>query len=315
MRIYYLTDGRHSFGGQVVNLEHVLALRRLGYDARYLVVPPPGEAPKVHLPPGVEVPWQTDVSDLTASDCAVIGEMNGAAANLLAKSPARKLIHNQNLFYTFRAFRDLQVIQDWGCEGILTASTFTADGLRRIGWPGPIWTVRPFLDPVFAATPASRNQLAIASMTRKRPSDWLFLRGLVKSWRPDLEVHFHSIANVPRVEAAKVMASCPFYLSLSHEEGLGLPPLEAMAAGAVVIGFHGGGGREYATAENGDWFEDGEFFEVAERLVQRFDEYLAGERFEARVAAGRETAAGFNRARFDADLAAAWGEIAGPPPR
>lgn len=80
-----------------------------------------------------------------------------------------------------------------------------------------------------------------------------------------------------------------------------------------MVGFHGGGGREYATPENGDWFDDDQVFEVAEMLVQRLDQLAAGERFEARREAGRRTAAAFSAERFEAELAAAWRQIAGPP--
>lgn len=35
------------------------------------------------------------------------------------------------------------------------------------------------------------------------------------------------------------------FLSFSDLEGLGLPPIEAALCGNYVIGYHGGGGREY----------------------------------------------------------------------
>lgn|SRR5262249_53807656 len=37
----------------------------------------------------------------------------------------------------------------------------------------------------------------------------------------------------------------------AHQESLGLTPIEGMAAGCLVAGYHGYGGLEYATAQNG----------------------------------------------------------------
>lgn len=311
MRIFYLTEGLHTHGGHGVNLDHVEALRRIGYDARYLLMP--DGAATMALPPGRDVPWQTGLGDVGAGDIVVVGEMHGSAARLVAGSPGRKIIHNQNPFFSFMAFPSLGVIRDWGCEGILAASGFTAATLRRMGWDGPLWTVRPRLDPVFVDGAGPRAALTVASMPRKRPADYSLVAGLVQSWRPGLGVRFRPIENRTRAEAAEILASSEVFLSMSLREGLGLPPLEAMAAGCVVVGFHGGGGLEYATAENGDWFEDHQRFELAETLVRRLDELAAGERFEARRQASRQTAATFSASRFEAELASAWGEIAGPP--
>ena len=137
---------------------------------------------------------------------------------------------------------------------------------------------------------------------------------MFKSLRPDLDhVQWDPIEGVPRAEVARRMAASEIFLAMGQREGLGLPPLEAMATGALVVGFYGGGGREYATPENGDWFGDDDHFAFVEALAARVDALIAGERFEDRRAAGRATAASFGREAFEAQLAAAWGAIVGPP--
>jgi glycosyltransferase involved in cell wall biosynthesis len=151
-------------------------------------------------------------------------------------------------------------------------------------------------------------------MPRKRHVEHSLIKGALGSFRPDLAgLGWVIIEGQPRAEAARLMAACDIFLSLSNREGLGLPPLEAMATGALVVGYHGDGGQEYATPENGDWFGDGSHVEIARMLGQRLDELAAGERFEARREAGRRTAAAFSQARFEAELAAAFLELAGPP--
>jgi glycosyltransferase involved in cell wall biosynthesis len=315
VRIFYVTNGQHVAGGQLVNLDHVSALRRLGYDARFLIVRPPDEGPFTpEFPAGHEAPWQTDVGDLTAADIVVGGEMFALGALAVQRTPARRVLHNQGPYYSFMAFLDLAAIREWGCEAMILPSGFGADMLRRMGWDRGLHVVRPPLDPVFAAAAGQPRELRIAAITSKRLQEIRLIRGILRSQRPELAaVPWLEIAGVSRAEAAQRMATSEIFLAAGQLEGLGLPPLEAMATGALVVGFHGGGGQEYATPENGDWFDDGRHFEIAAMLAQRLDALKAGDPFEARRAAGRATAAGFSQVNFEAQLAAAWRAIAGPP--
>lgn len=51
--------------------------------------------------------------------------------------------------------------------------------------------------------------------------------------------------NLPLTEVAALMSGCHLFLNTAFPEGFGLPPLEAMASGAVPIGFTGFGGWDY----------------------------------------------------------------------
>lgn len=313
MRIFYVTQGVHLTGGQFVNLDHVATLRRLGYDARFLFVRSDGEVFAPEFPPGMDAPWQLGAAGLLADDILVVGEMFGAGALAVMDAPSRKVLHNQGPYYTFTAFSDLQAMVRWGAEAMILPSRFAADMVGRMGWDRPLHVARPALDPIFAAADAPR-QLRIAVIPTRRQQEVRLIRGLLRSRRPDLaDVAWAEIRGLPRADVARVMAGSEIFLATGLLEGLGLPPLEAMATGALVVGFHGGGGREYATPGNGDWFDENAYFEIAETLAARIDALKAGERFEARRAAGRETAAGFDRDAFEAQLAATWRAIAGPP--
>ncbi len=82
-------------------------------------------------------------------------------------------------------------------------------------------------------------------MPRKRADDaasvvtLLRLRGVLDTWE------LLPIDNYSEVEAAEILRTAKLFLSFSWREGFGLPPVEALACGCLVIGYHGLAGREY----------------------------------------------------------------------
>ena len=68
----------------------------------------------------------------------------------------------------------------------------------------------------------------------------LFLfKKLPKGWK------IESLVNLDEKKLNKKLCKSKIFLSFSYLEGFGMPPLEAAIAGNKVIGYHGGGGKEY----------------------------------------------------------------------
>jgi glycosyltransferase involved in cell wall biosynthesis len=94
---------------------------------------------------------------------------------------------------------------------------------------------------------------------------------------------FH--ANPPQHALAALYSGCDIYLCPSWDEGLGMPPMEAMACGAALVTYDNGGCRDYA--------RDGETALVAPRrdveaLAAGLARLATDEPLRARLAAAGE---------------------------
>ena len=67
----------------------------------------------------------------------------------------------------------------------------------------------------------------------------LLFNKLPKKWRME------SLNNLYEKELFTKLGKSKIFLSFSYLEGFGMPPLEAAIAGNKVIGYTGGGGKEY----------------------------------------------------------------------
>lgn len=71
---------------------------------------------------------------------------------------------------------------------------------------------------------------------------------------------------------AQMLQRSKIFMSFSHFEGLGLPPLEAALSGNQVIGYTGQGGKEYWIPEVFEWVESGDVIGFTERVLSKIRE-------------------------------------------
>jgi glycosyltransferase involved in cell wall biosynthesis len=75
-------------------------------------------------------------------------------------------------------------------------------------------------------------------------------------------------------EFATKLRGADVFFAHSFPEGLGLPPLEAMASGTIVVGYTGGGGTDFmVNAHNCYWTQDGNAAGVAKALCTILTNY------------------------------------------
>jgi hypothetical protein len=237
--VYYLVPHlREPTGGVKVMYRHVDLLNDMGIAAAVL-----------HEPDGFRASWfahQTRIVSanairLCANDILVIPECYAPGFGLLPPE-VRKFVFNQAAYHTFDLVDGDPYAQVPNLLGLLTVSQDSAD-LLRFTFPGlPVWRTRPLVRAdIFHRGPQPLRRLAFLPDRRAAERHQLLqmLRARGVDWEPA------PIKGVPEAEVARIMRESAIFLSFSERDGFGLPPAEAMASGCYVIGYDGGGGREF----------------------------------------------------------------------
>src|SRR5438477_7998018 len=120
---------------------------------------------------------------------------------------------------------------------------------------------------------------AVARVNDRVPNVRLVGFGVKAPRGPAAYDEFH--ADPPQDALATIYSGCEIYLCPSWDEGLGMPPMEAMACGAALVTYDNGGCRDYAL--------DGETALVARRrdvgdLAAKLERLAADAELRARIA-------------------------------
>lgn len=155
------------------------------------------------------------------------------------------------------------------------------------------------------------KKFQVAYMPRKRREDSRFLVNALKDSDLLQDVPFVPIDGVSGTEAAQMIRESLFFLSFSKKEGFGLPAAEAMATGALVIGYSGVGGDEFFDGETGFLVPEDNlinFFHQACSIIYAYGENR--EHFdEKRKAASQSILRKYSRENFENDVLRVFSEI------
>lgn len=305
-KIYYAIRRNPASGGEYVIEEHVRSLRNNGIKAYQIIQPGPQAHLDTQTPTIIWNQWMT----FTKNDYIVIPEPWKQEIDLYKKTEAKIIIHCQNPFYLFNGIDSIHEINNPRIHCIFSCSNYTSNLIKKFGYNGKIYTITPGIPNDFILTQEFiKKEVSISYMPRKRPQESKYIIGLFKSMHPDLSnIPWKKIENISRTDAAKILKSSSIFLSLSHLEGLGLPPLEAMASGNLVVGFTGHGGEDYASNENGIWIKEGEYEEVVRQIAYCIKK-LPTRGIQEIIESGRKTAKNYTTENFNKSLIATWSEI------
>lgn len=239
---------RHHSGGVHVMTQHVRLLRERGHEA-WLWLPDPDD----------RTDWIADdvpmlfgaTTAIGADDLLVLPE----TPTVQGRDPApgaRKVIFNQNHFYTFAAGAPGEDFPGWTPAPAIWVVSAESRDVLYAALPGlPVSVVpNPVDGELFAPGPA--GQPRVSWFPKKRPREASLLKRLLAD-EPRLSgVELVELVQAPRAEVAATLAGSAVFVALGHTESYGLPVAEALASGCLVVGYDGGGGHELFEAP-GAW--------------------------------------------------------------
>lgn len=244
----YCPDIAVASGGVKYLYRHVEVLRDNGFDAAI-----------VHDIPSFRPSWFTHQVPIlykyeihpTEEDFVAYPEVSGRL--IFEEFPGvPKIIVNQNGFFTFddHSFEPDDLKSEYRHEDLVAVCCTSEDSHRMIARHFPevgAFPTRLGIDThLFSYAPAKKPKLAF--MPRKNARDARLVINMLK-FRGALEgIEIDVIDDANHEGVAERLGDTSIFLSFCYREGLGLPPLEAMSRGCVVVGFDGIGGREYLKA-------------------------------------------------------------------
>ncbi|MBJ6761351.1 glycosyltransferase family 4 protein [Myxococcaceae bacterium JPH2] len=268
--VYFLTpDYDEPSGGIRTLYRHVDLLEQAGISAAVL-----------HSRPGFACTWfehhtrirHVPSTPVGAQDILVVPEVYGASIRRLPRG-VRQVLFNQGAYLTFAragltdtAPSPYQDNPD--LSAVLVVSEDSAAYLRYAFPSVRVERVHPAVDPTLFHARGRESRRRIALMSRRNREDavqvlqMLRARGSLRDWAVDI------LQGLTPARVAEALRGSALFLTFSHQEGFGLPPVEAMACGCLVVGFHGQGGREFLRPEWSLPVEQGNIVAFSQRVEE-----------------------------------------------
>ena len=308
-RIRYLMRAfPKPFGGPAQTRRHVQMLAEAGFDAE-LLIDSHDDAGFYDVSPPTTLYRDYRIQK---GDICVVPEGWRDNYLQLMNTAARRICFCQNHYYVNRTFADGESFAGFGVRTVLCCSRQVATHVERYYQVPDVHVIPCVVAPSPADVP---KELCITYMPRKMPQDAAIIRDLFRRKYPEhASVVWDAVDGVSHAEAIARIARSAMFLSLSHREGLGLPPLEAMSVGTLVVGFHGGGGLEYASARNGAWIPEGDLEGCVEALHDTLQGVVSGRRaITDQISEGRFAAARFSQDAAREALVRVWSGLTKDP--
>lgn len=257
---FYVPDVNHPSGGVRAIYRFVDACNATGVRAAVL-----------HQRPGFRATWFHNATEVVAArntridggDVLVVSELD--APYLLPRTPGlTKVILNQQHYWTF-----LHGGVDYRHPDVASVIAVSTDGERylRTAFPGiQPHRIRYAVDTTLFHPGVRKKDLVFLATKgvgdRQQVLHILENRGHLGTW------NIEGLAGLAQESMARRLSESSILASFSPSEGFQMLLTEAMAAGCAVVGYTGGGGKEYLTEARAWPVENGEIVRFVERIEE-----------------------------------------------
>jgi len=265
--IYVLKPFLLPFGGVAVIHDHVQILSQNGFQAFIaLPKPPPNDFYNSTAPTIIH----NGAMDFREGDIYVIPEGFSDYMQALKNAPVRKVMFCQNQYYLPFSSNPHLGPSEYFVDNIIVSSEAIRNFMKEVYGISDVPLIPCAIDTkLFFSSPKKLRQITF--VPRKLKTDAIFIEAIFKRmYKEYSDIPWVPIEGMTRQNAAKIMRESEVFLSLSNRDSFGLPPLEAMASGCLVAGFHGDGGKEYISQDNGWWVESGDLISCAKGIASAF---------------------------------------------
>ena len=196
------------------------------------------------------------------------------ANNFLIKNKIKYSIFVQG-YYHMNSFYDHKKLSKSyeKAEFIITTSEETFKSIKFIfpNCKNKIFKVNLSIDHKKFKIPHNKSNLI--TLMPKKLSDHFHILSLFLSKRLPKKWKVESLSNLDEKKLFEKLSKSKIFLSFSYLEGFGLPPLEAAMAGNKIIGYSGGGGKEYWSKPIFDEIKPGDIKNFCERILNTVNNF------------------------------------------
>jgi len=217
-----------------------------------------------------------DSEELRQNDFLVLPENMGPNIANMAKG-TRKVILNQSCYLTFNYYslKEDEMRTPYNDPDVVAVLINSEDSLKYLQYVFPNLPITRFhlsVDPdVFAFQADKKRQICFTP--KKNDEVVRQVINILKFRKALRDFKLVQFSGISQKEVARIMQESALYLSFSQYEGFGLPLVEAMACGCIVIGYHAGGGKEFLKREFSYPVESGDVLGLARKVEEVIREY------------------------------------------
>ncbi|WP_122050499.1 glycosyltransferase family 4 protein [Asaia bogorensis] len=265
-------------GGIKVTYQHAAILANDGHEVE--VYQPSGKPNWMNVPDNIKICARFEAGK---DDIMVFPEILKDFLLEMAQTPfeGTKVLFCQNPFYLYSYNQSGQALLDMGFEHFIVTGREAAQSVSSVLRGPNVYSVPNSVDTTLFRP--RQKHLCIATNPGKWPAEgvnspiyFVIMSMLHLKYPETRDVPWQLLEKLPQTEVAEVMGHSAIFLALSRQEALPLTPLEAMASRCALVGFHGTGGKDYASHRNGYWFSPEQCEEIVDCLAQLISAFRNG---------------------------------------